>query len=151
VALCKCDFKNKFPRISLKQSFYCLPLLPLPRKITYIKTVLRHKGNQIWLFCCRFIFPMPQLTSDCDRIVVLGLPPSYGMDFNTLNVIRIIQTMMEITISEDYCRCDIYVVDFGGITFCHITKIANSMLTKFELCDLVRSTYDFFVYKDNIS
>ena len=90
---------------------------------------------------------MLQLTPDFDRIVV----PSHGMDINTLDVIISIQTIMEIRISEDYCRCDIYVVDFGGITFCHITKIANSMLTKFELCDLVRSTYDFFVYKDNIS
>jgi len=94
---------------------------------------------------------MPQLKPDFDRIVVLGLPPSHGMDINTLDVIILIQTMMEITISEYYCRYDIYVVDFGDITFCHITKIATSLLTKFELCDLVRSTYVFCIYKDNIA
>ena len=91
------------------------------------------------------------MTPDCDRIVVLGLPPCHFMDINTLDVIILIQIMMEFRISEDYCRCDIYVVDFGDITLCHITKIANSLLTKFELCDLVRSTQDFCVYKDNLA
>jgi len=60
---------------------------------------------------------MPQLTPDCDRIDVLGLPQSHGMGINTLDVIILIQTMMEFRISEDYSRCDIYVVDFGDISF----------------------------------
>jgi len=73
------------------------------------------------------------------------------MDINTLDVIILIQTMMEIRISEDYFLCDIYVEDFGDITLCLITKIATSLLTKFELCELVRSTYDFCIYKVNIA
>ena len=50
MAFCNCDFKNTFPGISLKYSFYGLPLPSLPRKITYIMTVLRQKRSQIWLF-----------------------------------------------------------------------------------------------------
>ena len=106
MGLCNCDFKNTFPGISLKYSFYGLPLHSLPRKITYIMTVLRQKLSQIWLFR----FPKPHLTPGCYSIVVGGLPPSYGMDINTLDVIKLIQIKMEFRISEDYCRCDIYVV-----------------------------------------
>jgi len=35
VALCNCDFRNSFPGISLKHSFYGLPLRSLSRKIIY--------------------------------------------------------------------------------------------------------------------
>jgi len=151
VALCNSDFRNTFPVISLKHSLYGLPIPSLPHKITYIKTVLRQKRSQIWLFISRIILHTPQLNSDCDRIVVLGLPPSYGMDINTQDVIRLIQIMMVIRILVDYCRCDIYIVDFGDITFCHISNITPSLLKNFELCVLVGSTYNFCVYKDNIA
>jgi len=91
---------------------------------------------------------MPQLTPDCDRVVILGLPPSDGMDFNVLYVIRLFQMMMEIRISEDYWLSDIYVIDYGYITLRHITKITPSLLKKFELCALVSNTYIFWGYKD---
>jgi hypothetical protein len=92
---------------------------------------------------------MPQLTSDCNRVVVLGLPPSDGTDFNTLNVLRLFQMLTEIRISEDYFLSDIYVVDFGNITLRLITKITPALAKKFELCALVSTTYIFCVYKDN--
>jgi len=91
---------------------------------------------------------MPQLTPDCDRVVVIGIPPSDGMDFNMLHCVRFIQMMMEIRISEDYCLSDIYVVDYGNITLRHISKITPSALKKFELCTFVSNTYNFCVYND---
>jgi len=93
---------------------------------------------------------MPQLTADCDRVIVIGVPPSDGMDFNTIYGIRFFQMMMEIRISEDYCLSDIYVADFGNITLRHITKITPSLVKKFELCAFVSSTYAFCAYKENI-
>jgi len=147
--LFNCGIKYIYSGISHKCSFYCLPLSSLPRKITYIQTVLRHKRSQMWLFRCRYFFPMPQLTPDCNRVVVLGVPPSDGTDFNTLNVLRLFQMLTEIRISEDYCLSDILVGDFGNITLRHIAKVTPPLLKKFELCALVSSTYIFCLYKDN--
>jgi len=50
---------------------------------------------------------------------------------------------MEIRISEDYCRSDIYVADYGNMTLRHVTKITPSVVKKFELCALVSSTNIF--------
>jgi len=146
VALFNCDYKNTFLGISLKNSFNALPLPSLPHKITYIQTVLRQKRCQIWLFCCSFFLPMPQLTPDYDRVVVIGIPPSDGMDFNLEYVVRLFQMFMEIRISEDYCRSDIYVVDYGYITLRHITKISPSLVKKCELCAFVSLKTIFCIY-----
>ena len=82
---------------------------------------------------------MPQLTPDCDRVVVVGLPPTDGMEFNLLHVIKLFQLMMEIRISEDYCLSDIYVADYSNITPRHVTKITPSVVKNFELCAIVSS------------
>jgi len=88
---------------------------------------------------------MPQLTPDCDRVTVFGLPPTDGMEFNPLHAIKLIQMMMEIRISEDYCRSDIFVIDFGNFTLRHVTKITPSIVKKFELHVIVSSKNIFCV------
>jgi len=148
VLLFNCDFKNIFSGISVKNSFYDIPLESLPRKITYIR-VLFQEHSQIWLFHCRFCFPMPQLTPDCDRVIVIVVAPTDGMDFNPLHVIKLFQLMMEIRISEDYCRSDIYVIDFGNFTLRHLTKVTPSIVKKFELCAIVSVTIIFCVYNES--
>jgi hypothetical protein len=86
---------------------------------------------------------MPQLTPDCDRVIVIGVPPTDGMDFNSVYVVRLFQMMTEIRISEDYCRSDILVVDFGNITLRHVTKTPPSLIKKSEICAQVNSTNIF--------
>jgi len=100
-------------------------------------------------FVIGFFFPMPQLTPDCNRVVVSGLLPSDSTDFNPLYVIRLLQMMMEILISEDYCLSNIIVGDFGNITLRRLTGVTPSIVKKYELCVLVSSTYIICVYKDN--
>jgi hypothetical protein len=109
------------------------------------KTVLRQGDIQTWLFLCRYFFPMPQLTPDCDRVVIISLPPTDGMDFIPLSALKLFQMMTEIRISEDYCRSDIYVADYGNFTLRHVTKITPSVVKKFELCGIVSSTHNFCV------
>ena len=92
---------------------------------------------------------MPQLTPDCDRFIVLSIPPSDGLDFKPLYAFKLIQMVMEIRISEDYCRSDIYVLDYGNITLRHVTKITPSLLKKCELCAVVSSTNNFCVINDS--
>jgi len=92
---------------------------------------------------------MPQLTPDCDRVVLIGMAPTDGMEFNPLHAIKLIQLMMEIRISEDYCRSDIYVIDFGNFTLRHVTKITPSLVKKFELCAIVSSKNIFCVKNES--
>ena len=83
---------------------------------------------------------MPQLTPDCDRLIVIGVPPSDGMDFNSQYALKLIQMVMEITISEDYCRSYILLADYGNVTLGHVTKISPSWVKKYELCAFVSGT-----------
>jgi len=80
---------------------------------------------------------MPQLTPDCDRVVLIGVAPTDGMEFNSLHAVKLFQMMMEIRISEDYWRSDIYLMDFGNLTLRHVTKVTPSFVKKFELCAIV--------------
>jgi len=149
VSLIKCGLKTILGVISLKYSYHFLSLPSLPHKMTYIQTVLRQKRSQIWIFRCRFFFPMPHLTPDCDRVIVLGVPPSDGMEYNALFMVKMIQLVMEIRISEDYCLSDILIADYGNVTPRHVTKITPQLVKNYELCAFVSSTYICCVNKDN--
>ena len=149
VALFNCDLKNILGEISLKISFHCLPFSLLSHKTTYIQRVLRRKISQIWLFCCRFFFPMPQLTPNCERVLVLGFQPTDGTEFSPLHMAKIIQLVTEIRSSEDYCLSDIVVVDYANISPRHVTKFTPDVVKKYELCAFVSSTYIYCINKDN--
>jgi len=138
-------FSGNFAQIFI---LWCSFTLAAAQNHIYKESVTSERKSNMAVLLQNY-FPMPQLTPDCDRIFVLVLPLSYSMNINALDVIRLIETMIVFRISEDYCRCEIYVEDIGDITFCHITKIIPSLLKNFELCDHVRSTYSFCVYKDN--
>jgi hypothetical protein len=86
---------------------------------------------------------MPRLTPDYDRVVVIGMQPSDGMDFVPVYVLRLLQLMMEIRISEDYSRSDIYIGDYGNMTLRHVSKITPSIVKKLELCAFVSITSIF--------
>jgi hypothetical protein len=80
---------------------------------------------------------MPQLTPECDRVVLLGLQTSDLKDFDTMAFYRLGQMALEIRICEDYCLSDIYIVDLGKYSLGHITKITIPMIKKYELCAMV--------------
>jgi len=66
-----------------------------------------------------------------------------------LYALKLFQMMMEIRISEDYWRSDIYVADYGNFTLRHVTKVTPSLVKKFELCALVGSTNIFCVNNES--
>jgi len=66
-----------------------------------------------------------------------------------LYVVRLLQMLMEIRISEDYWRSDIYVVDYGNFTLRHVTKVTPSFVKKFELCAIVSSKNNFYVNNES--
>ena len=57
--------------------------------------------------------------------------------------------MMEMRISEDYCRSDILVVDYGNMTLGHMSKVTPSYVKKFELGGFVSSNNNFSVNNDS--
>jgi hypothetical protein len=77
---------------------------------------------------CSYTAAMPQLTPECDRVVLFGLQTSDVRDFDVLDYCRLIQMTLEIRICEDYCLSDIYIVDLGKYTLGHITKITLPMI-----------------------
>jgi hypothetical protein len=91
---------------------------------------------------------MPQLTPDCDRVVVIGVLTSDSTDFNMLDSLLLYLMMMEIRISEDYCSSDIYVFDYSNVTLGHVLKITPTIMKKYELCGYVSSTNIFCVNND---
>jgi hypothetical protein len=81
-----------------------------------------------------FFFPMPQLTPNCERVLVLGFQPSDGTEFSPLHMAKIVQLVMEIRCSEDYCVSDILLVDYANISPRHVTKFTPDVVKKYELC-----------------
>jgi hypothetical protein len=86
---------------------------------------------------------MHQLKPDRDRLIVIGVPPSDGMDFNSEYAITLIQMIMKITNSEEYCRSHMLLAEYGKVTLRHVTKITPSWVKKYELCAFVSGTNNF--------
>jgi hypothetical protein len=89
---------------------------------------------------------VPHLTPDCDRVVIYRLTTSDATLFETLDGIKIAQMVTEIKISEDYCRSDIYIIDFSFLSLGHVKKVSFPLLKKYELCSIVRIT--LFLLRD---
>ena len=103
------------------------------------KTVSPPRHMLMWLLLCRFCLPLPQLTPDYDRVVVIGLLTPDSTKFNMLHTIKLIQMISEIRISEDYCISDVYVFDYANVSLGHLPKITPSYLKKTETCAIVSS------------
>jgi hypothetical protein len=85
----------------------------------------------------RSILPMPHLTPDCDRVMIFRLLTPESTHFNMINILKLIQMVMEVRISEDYCRSDIQIYDFSFISVGHVSKITLPSLKKYEMCAIV--------------
>jgi len=80
---------------------------------------------------------MPQLTPDCDRVIILGLTSSEPACFDALDHVKIGQMILEIRISEDYCSSDIYIVDLARYSVGHVPKFTFPLTRKYFLCAFV--------------
>jgi hypothetical protein len=80
---------------------------------------------------------MPQLTPDYDRVMVFRLLTPNTTHFDLINIFKMIQMIMEVKISEDYCRSDIHIYDFSSISVGHVSKFTLPLLKKYEMCAIV--------------
>jgi len=80
---------------------------------------------------------MPQLTPDYDRVMVFRLLNPNTTKFDLINIFKMIQMVMEVRISEDYCRSDIQIYDLSSISVGHVSKFTLPLLKKYEMCAIV--------------
>jgi hypothetical protein len=92
---------------------------------------------QKYCFHYRSIVPLPQLTPNCDRVILYRLLSSNPTHYDPLNICKMNQMVIEIRMSEDYCRSDIYIFDLSKISLVHISKVTFPLLKKYELCAMV--------------
>jgi hypothetical protein len=88
---------------------------------------------------------MPQLTSECDRVMVFSLLTPETTHFDLINILKIIQMVMEVRISEDYCRSDIQIFDFSSISVSHVSKFSLPLLRKYEMCAIVSAVRNVLI------
>jgi hypothetical protein len=88
----------------------------------------------------RSALPMPRLTADYDRVMVFHLLTADTTHYDVLNLLKMIQMVMEVRISEDYCRSDIQIYDLSSFRVEHLTKFTLPLMKKYEMCAFVSST-----------
>ena len=74
---------------------------------------------------------MPQLTTDFDRVIILGLTSSDAASFDALDHVKMGQIILEIRISVNYCSSDIYIVDLTRYTVGHLSKFTFPLIRKY--------------------
>jgi hypothetical protein len=82
---------------------------------------------------------MPQLTAQCERVVISGLLNSDDKKYDFLQVVKLLLMIQEIRISEDYCSSETMVIDLANLNLGHLSKLSVINLKNYELYALVSS------------
>ncbi|KAJ4426604.1 hypothetical protein ANN_26402 [Periplaneta americana] len=85
-------------------------------------------------FCCRYCLPLPKLTDECHRVVLLGNIDPDATKFNLLDVFKLIFMVGDVRFSEDCCVADTYIVDMANFGLGHISKTTITAVKKLEVC-----------------
>ncbi|XP_021919716.1 uncharacterized protein LOC110829859 [Zootermopsis nevadensis] len=81
-----------------------------------------------------YCLPLPTLTDDCHRVVVLGNLDPDASKYNVLDVFKLIFMVGDVRFSEDCCVADTYIVDMTNFGVGHIAKITMPAVKKLEIC-----------------
>ena len=91
----------------------------------------------------RYMYPVRPLTSEGDRVSMVGLSDSDAANFDLVSVARMTFMLMEMRTCEDYWRSNILVVDLKNYSLAHVPKFTLPLIRKFEIVLMV-SIYIFF-------
>jgi predicted transglutaminase-like protease len=80
---------------------------------------------------------MPQLTPECDRIIVFGYQTSDPTRFIAEDFFKVALMTLEILSIEDYSLSTIFIFDFKNYTLGHAPKITLPLSKKCETCTMV--------------
>lgn len=78
--------------------------------------------------------PLPRLTSDNCRVILMGLQPSNPDILNMNDILKFQFMIQDIRMCEDYSASDIYIMDYSNFTMGHVTKITFTIIKKMEVC-----------------
>ncbi|KAJ9583065.1 hypothetical protein L9F63_022587 [Diploptera punctata] len=92
--------------------------------------------NQDWfhkLYSISYIYPVRQLTSEGDRVTIVGLLNSDATHFDLINLAKISFMLMEMRTCDDYWRSNILVIDLKNYSMGHVPKFTLPLIRKFEI------------------
>ncbi|XP_069698940.1 alpha-tocopherol transfer protein-like isoform X2 [Periplaneta americana] len=81
--------------------------------------------------CC---FPMPELTPEGDRVVMIKYLTKDANNYQYEDVIRLGLMTTEVRMSEDYCFTDIFILDMENYTLAHACNVKFTSAKKCEVC-----------------
>ncbi|KAJ9583063.1 hypothetical protein L9F63_022585 [Diploptera punctata] len=81
-----------------------------------------------------FEIPLPTLTPDRDRVLILGLQTPDTRHFDPVMMYRITLMILEIRMMEDYCRSDVIILDFNNYSLAHLPHVSLPRVKKYEMC-----------------
>lgn len=81
-----------------------------------------------------YCLPLPRLTEECYRVVIIGNLDPDATNYNLLDVFKIVFMVGDVRLSEDCCLGDIYIVDLANFGLGHMAKITITALKKLEVC-----------------
>ena len=84
-----------------------------------------------------FIFPSKKLTSDGDRVSIIGFLNSKAEDFYPSELAKVSLMSLEMRTCEDYWRSDIIICDLDRVTIQHVLKVTLPFLKHLEVLVLV--------------
>ncbi|XP_069680231.1 retinol-binding protein pinta-like [Periplaneta americana] len=81
-----------------------------------------------------YIFPMPDLTENYERVVCYSLQNNDSTLFNPDDFFKFTLMTLDVRMCEEYCLSDIYILDLGKFTLAHVAKVNIAGLRKYEVC-----------------
>ncbi|XP_069699237.1 alpha-tocopherol transfer protein-like [Periplaneta americana] len=79
-------------------------------------------------------FPMPELTPEGDRIIVIKYLTKDAINYMHEDLARVALMINEARMCEEYCFSDIYVLDMENYTLGHASRITFTIAKKFAVC-----------------
>lgn len=98
----------------------------------------------------RYFVPMPQLTPDCSRVIVIGFQTLDATKFIVEDYHKIKLMSFEILSCEDYFLSNTYIFDLTNCTAGHIQKMTLTSIKKFEVCVAVSIHISYLSYDSNM-
>ncbi|KAJ4427037.1 hypothetical protein ANN_26836 [Periplaneta americana] len=83
-------------------------------------------------------FPMPELTPEGDRIIVIKYLTKDAINYMHEDLARVALMINEARMCEEYCFSDIYVLDMENYTLGHASRVTFTIAKKFAVCLMVR-------------
>jgi hypothetical protein len=88
---------------------------------------------------------MPQLTPDCNRVIVFGFQTPDATNLITEDFYKVMLMTFEILSCEDYYFSNIFIFDLSNYTAGHVSKMTITSTKKCEVCTVVSTNISYII------